>query len=170
MTDNYPETITITTPPSSATTWVSAGVEVPLLNLPGAKGNKARVIEIIKIELTPIIGLTTGMYVSIGGIDFGSAAVATYTPTIVASDIRQFMFKVMGVLGTNITATVPANIEVDFTYGSKGLLFPGPTMYVNLYSATANNVAQVVIHYRIKSVPLPEYLGIVNQYQIGNSL
>jgi len=160
--DKYPQEIIFNTPASSNTTWVSVGVEIPLLNLPGATANTARVIEILEIEYIPLVSAVSPSFAAVSSVDYGGQTVSNFPVSSVAQDIRNVSFRNCPILGAADT-----NIVDDLTVKDKGVLFPGPTIFVNLPSGATGNSFNIRIMYRVKNVSNIEYIGLVNQYLIG---
>lgn len=163
--DDYPQSLIFTTNPITTTNeWTSVTAEIPLMNLPNAGKNSARVIELVKIKIAPIISASTNTYMAFGGVDYAGNSTTLVPLQGAAQDIRNFLFQVMVPYGT-----AEQNMEIDLTINGKGLLFPGPQIVVNTISATTLNYAYIQVMYRVKNVPLSEWVGIVNQYQLQHA-
>lgn len=160
--DKEPQILQLAIQPTAG--WKSTKVEVPLFNIFGQIGKggsgKAICLEILQVDFQSDTGAQedpTAFF--IGARDLNDS---TETISALYSDRSFFSTWNSGALTFN---------QLDYTdEAGHGLLYPSQAIFVNAQSASLTPPTwSVRIMYRIVSVGLSEYIGLVNQYLVTAS-
>lgn len=154
--DKQPQYVFGNTTGLGVNTYASTILEVPLLNI---LTGGTKVLEILKIDIQRMSGSGQALF-AIGSRNLNNVATSTYAYSSVGND-RSFFANTIINSGNN-------TYSFDLTdEAGRGQLYPAQQVLVNML-ATAGEIWQTRILYRIRNATMPEYVGIINQYVVTN--
>lgn len=162
--DKYPQLLTVT---STAQTAADAAVSVTIPTPIPRFGSSARpwVFEILSIEVVPTIPT-----VAVPARNILEAQLSTVAPTgITPNDTRVFWNYRLDInCVTDQTWQTSTPYLIDYASGGRGLLIATDNIYLyfdTTGTGAATNSVTLKILYRLITVPLTEFIGIVQSQQ-----
>lgn len=145
--------------------------QLPITRIPTA--NKVTIVELLKIQITPKIGMGTSAVCAIGSYSIKFATASLGTTTAIHLDDPRVVAEINQTVLTSATGAMmsgtPGTYILDLTDGSgHGILVAADKLYVQCTCANVADLAGTCAYallYRFKTVGMREYVGIVQSQQ-----
>lgn len=162
--DKYPQLAqTFFTSGSTVTQWYGTSIEFPDILYGAPPKGKKNVAEILQVTISPVASWSgVQHYLALSTMPLTTMTTTNYPINAAFSDTRNIFM-------AQWNATNTSGFTMDFANYPEGtgLLYPGDKIYFNFIPGTAAAYSmRIQIKFRIKSININEYLGIVTQYTV----